>query len=315
MSGHVPPPPMSPPPGGGYPPQGPPSGPPPGGPPYGGPPYGGPPYGGPPYGGQPPGWGGQPPYGQPGPGGPGGGGSRRGLWIGLGVLALVLVVGVGTAIGFVVSGDDDGDGDDTARDDNTSAPADPSTPAESDSPTEPEEPEPSPVEPTETEPAEGTGTPFTAEYGSDVGDVCDGGAMSNAAAYDPASPKISPFKQLPGNDLWLSQYVPSDKPYYVDYEDFEKVSVVACLTPGEPADQVKCESTDADDKPITYTYVTVPYSLRFAEAATGRDLGTAPDLEAPEASCPFIAFIEDGRAYSSIDDEALQAAIAAHEFA
>ncbi|WP_167736412.1 hypothetical protein [Nocardioides sp. 1609] len=230
------------------------------------------------------------------------------------MVALVLVIGVGTALGFALSGDDDNDDDRRASDDNTSAPVDPSTPAETDSPADPDPEDPEPVEPTETEPAEGTGTPFTAEYGSDVGDVCDGGAMSNAAAYDPAAPKISPFKQLPGNDLWLSQYVPSDQPYYVDYEDFAKVSVVACLTPGEPADQIECESTDADDKPVTYTFVTVPYSLRFVEAATGRDLGTAPDLAAPAADCPFVAFIEDGRAYSSVDDEELQAAIAAHEF-
>lgn len=87
-------------------------------PPPGGPPSG--PPGFPPPGSPPPG---TPPYGTPvGPGGPGGPGSGKGkgLWIGLGIVGVLALVGVIVGLVLLLTGGDDEDGDKDGDDTTTS---------------------------------------------------------------------------------------------------------------------------------------------------------------------------------------------------
>ena len=313
-------------------PQGP-YGPPQGQPPYGNPqgPYG-PPQGQPPYGGnqgrpgypqqgyggpQGPGGPGGPggPWG-PGPGGPGGpqgpggpGGNKRGLLIGGAVLAVLLVVG-GIAGAVALSGGDD---DSDSASGGTSETADPSvTASRVEPPTES-----TPTEETETaDPAPtGSGEPFTAEYNFDVEQVCTGGAMTNAAAYDPAKPRIMGFYNKPSDaESWIGDSSGYGQPWQVEYDDYEEVSVVACMKVAEEGKGIACQSENSKGKKIDYTYVPVDYTLTFVEARTGEVLGEGDALPADDADCPFIAFIEDGKAYSSPDDDQVTEAVNAFEF-
>ena len=307
------------------------------------PPHGNNPQGRPPFGNNPQGpYGapqGQPPYGQPGypqqgyggpqgpggpggpwgpgPGGPGGPGgpdgprgNKRGLLIGGAVLAVLLVIG-GIASAVALTGDDD---DPDSASAGTSESADPTdsastvTPPTDSTPTEEtESPDPAPT---------GSGEPFDAEYNSDVGDVCSGAAMTNAAAYYPSNLKIMPFRnRVDDAEYWTSDSSGYGEAWKVEYDDFEDVNVVACMKAGEKGQGIKCQAENSKNKKIDYTYVPVDYTLTFVQAQTGEVIGEGDPLPSSETDCPYVAFIDDeGYSYTTPEEDDVVAAVKAFDF-
>ena len=150
------------------------------------------------------------------------------------MLAVLLVIG-GIAGAVALTGGDDDSGSASGG---TSETADPSETASG--PTE------SPTEATPTEETEsadpaptGSGEPFTAEYNFDVEKVCNGGAMTNAAAYDPSKPKIMGFyNKVDDPERWIGDSSGYGQPWQVEYDDYKEVSVVACMKAGEQGEGI-----------------------------------------------------------------------------
>ncbi|WP_162602372.1 hypothetical protein [Nocardioides daejeonensis] len=281
-------------------PYGDPYGQPPAGDPYGQPPAGGPSWGAPApqpgYGG--PGGPGGPGYGGPGgPGGPQGpwdqgptppgGGGRKGLIIGAVVLTLALVGG-GIAAAVALSGDD-GDDDAKGKDDTSQA----------------AQPTESTAAPTESTTAAPT---FEAANFDEVSRVCQGEAMSNAAAWDPASPVGMPFMTpYAGSSGWGFMPGASTKSWNLsDYGAFETVNFVVCVegTPAAAASPQQC-TTDGE----SYEWTPLDYAVTIREAATSEVL---KEFEAdPETStgCPSFAAVRDGKASTLPDTDAITGSV------
>jgi hypothetical protein len=139
--------------------------------------------------------------------------------------------------------------------------------------------------------------------------------MTNAAAYDPSSPKIMPFRgKADDPEDWIGDSSGYDQPWKVEYDDFEDVSVVACMKAGDEGEGITCQAENSKKKKIDYTYVPVDYTLTFVEAQTGEVIGEGDSLPSDDADCPFIAFIKDVKAYSSPDNDDVVAAVNAFDF-
>jgi hypothetical protein len=267
---------------------------------------------------QMPGWGqgghGAPPPGYGGgPGGPGeGDGSgrkKRMLIIGGAAAAVLLLIG-GITAAVALGGDDD---EDTRATDESSETTEPTEEPSEEAAETTEDPSEEPAE----EPAEPSGETFTAEYFSDVGDVClgEGQGMTNAAAYDPASPTVLGVMNYRGREdsYGLEASSGYDKPWKVEYDDFEKVQVVGCvsLVEGSEEKTMECETTDVDDKKITINWHSQDFTMVFREAATGALLAEGPSITAPASECPtFVTYDpETLNAYDDAEREDVDAAI------
>ena len=116
-------------------------------------------------------------------------------------------------------------------------------------------------------------------------------AMTNASPYDPSAPKISAYSNHPGDEeQFYSRSVGYGEPWEVEYDKFQKTSVVACMS-ADPA-SVKpagtCTAKDADDKKFKYTVNTVDYTLTFVEATTGSQIGAEQKVSGSSTDCPFV---------------------------
>ena len=83
---------------------------------------------------------------------------------------------------------------------------------------------------------------------------------------------------------------------------------------GDEGEGITCQAENSKKKKIDYTYVPVDYTLTFVEAQTGEVVGERRPAARGGADCPFIAFIEDGKAYSSPDNDDVVAAVNAFDF-
>jgi hypothetical protein len=226
------------------------------------------------------------------------------------VLAVLLVIGGIAGAVALTGGDDDKDsasGGTSESADPTESASTATSPTESTATEETDSPDPAPT---------GSGEPFEAEYNSDVGDVCNGGAMTNAAAYDPANLKIMPFRnRVDDAEYWTSDSSGYGESWKVEYDDFEEVNVVACMKAGEQGQGIKCQAENSKDEKIDYTYVPVDYTLTFVQAQTGEVIGEGDPLPSSEKDCPFVAFIDDdGKSYSTPDEDDVVAAVKAYDF-
>ncbi|MTK05113.1 hypothetical protein [Micromonospora sp. CP22] len=227
--------------------------------------------------------------------------SNKGLWLGLGIGAVVMAVLVacGGVIGFFVLADDDEDPI-AGPGAETSAPADPST-----SPAAPPPPEEQPD----------NNNAVTARSSSDMSAVCEGSPILNAAPYTGAKgTKIYTFANSPERpQSWLSKSVGYDKPYYAKTAEWASVSVVGCLTfeEGSEGTPRKCQYKSSDDKQVTVDYVSSRYTLTFYAAKTGEKIGEGGRINAPAVRCPsFISYNKETmKSYAQPDSGAIELAL------
>ncbi|WP_155391677.1 hypothetical protein [Catellatospora paridis] len=250
------------------------------------------PYGAPghqPYGGQPAY--GQQPYGQPGYAQQPPAKSKKGLIIGIvaGVVVLLLLLcGVGVAL--LVNADDD--------------PVTPTTPTRSSAPGT-----------SAAAPPPGNNNAITADSSSDFGDVCQGGAILNAAEYTtPASAKAYVFGNSPTRlTSWSSKSLDSRASYYAKSADYAQVSVVGCLSyvEGSEAAGQKCPIKASDGTKLTVDYLSSRYSLTFHNARTGEKIGDGGTVNAPANRCPsFLTYSKETlKSYASPDSASIDAAV------
>ncbi|MFG2060883.1 hypothetical protein ACGFIK_05635 [Micromonospora sp. NPDC048871] len=233
--------------------------------------------------------------------------SKNGLWLGLGIGAVVMAVLVacGGTIGyFMLSGDDEDNPTPVAS--GSSSPS--AAPENSESP----DAAPPPPEP-DNQPDNNNAV--TARSSSDMSAVCDGSPILNAAPYTSAKgAKVYTFANSPERpQSWLSKSVGYNKPYYAKIADWAKVSVIGCLTfeEGSEGEPRKCDYKDSDDKKITVDYISARYTLTFYAAKTGEKIGDGGRVNAPAVRCPsFISYNRSTmKAYASPDDGALELAL------
>ncbi|MER5334456.1 hypothetical protein [Micromonospora sp. NPDC002717] len=155
----------------------------------------------------------------------------------------------------------------------------------------------------------------TARNDSDLGNVCEGSQILNAAPYNgPSGAKAYTFANSPDQPaLWSSTSIASNKPYYAGSTDFESVSVVGCLEfVGGEGTPRECEYKDTLLKQFTIDYVSSRYKLTFYAAKTAEKIGGGGTLSTPANRCPtFLSQYNKTtmRAYASPDTETIEAAL------
>ncbi|MEU8081784.1 hypothetical protein AB0B31_40770 [Catellatospora citrea] len=243
-----------------------------------------------PYGGQP--VYGQQPYGQPGYAPQPPAKSKKGLIIGIvaGVLVLLLILcGVGVAL-IANAADDD--------------PVIPTTPSRTSAPGT-----------SAAAPPPGNNNAITADSSSDYGDVCQGGAILNAAEYTtPASAKAYVFANSPARPTnWTYKSLDSRASYYAKSADYAQVSVVGCLSyvEGSEAAGQKCPIKASDGTKLTVDYLSSRYNLTFHNARTGEKIGDGGTVNAPATRCPsFLTYNKETlKSYASPDNASVEAAV------
>ncbi|GIJ24171.1 hypothetical protein [Micromonospora lutea] len=228
--------------------------------------------------------------------------SNKGLWLGLGIGAVVMAVLVacGGVVGFfALAGDDDPE---PVAGPETTAPENPNTAPSSAPPALPEE-------------QPDNNNAVTARSSSDMSAVCEGSPILNAAPYTGAKgTKVYTFANSPERpQSWLSKSVGFNKPYYAKTAEWASVSVVGCLTfeQGSEGTPRKCQYKDRDDKQVTVDYVSSRYTLTFYAAKTGEKIGEGGRVNAPAVRCPsFISYNKETmKAYAQPDSGAIELAL------
>ncbi|MEU6076726.1 hypothetical protein [Micromonospora sp. NPDC047074] len=230
--------------------------------------------------------------------------SNKGLVIGLVAGAVVLVLAIcGAGIGFVLVNDDDEPVVVASSSPTPDAGGGNTSPGTDASPT-PGQQDPPP-----------NNNAVTARYSSDLSNVCEGGAILNAATYSgPAGAKAYTFSNNPDRQTsWSSRSIASNKPYYAKSADFTTVSVVGCLkfVDGSQGTPRKCQYKDSSDKQVTVDYVSSSYTLTFYAAKTGEKIGDGGTVSAPANRCPsFISYNKSTmRSYAAPDSGTIEAAL------
>ncbi|MEU4645533.1 hypothetical protein [Micromonospora sp. NPDC023814] len=155
----------------------------------------------------------------------------------------------------------------------------------------------------------------TARSASDLGNVCEGSQILNAAPYNgPSGAKAYTFANSPDRPaLWSSTSIASNKPYYAGSTDFKSVSVVGCLEfVGGEGTPRECEYQDTLLKQFTIDYVSSRYELTFYAAKTGEKIGDGGTVSTPANRCPtFLSQYNKNtmRAYASPDTDTIEAAL------
>ncbi|MEU5948657.1 hypothetical protein ABZ793_24290 [Micromonospora sp. NPDC047465] len=155
----------------------------------------------------------------------------------------------------------------------------------------------------------------TARSDSDLGNVCEGSQILNAAPYNgPSGAKAYTFANSPDRPaLWSSTSIASDKPYHAESTDFESVSVVGCLEfVGGQGTPRECEYTDLGNRRVTIDYVASRYKLTFYAAKTAEKIGDGGTVSTPANRCPtFLSSYNKNtdKAYASPDTDAVETAL------
>ncbi|MDF0530275.1 hypothetical protein P0W64_17560 [Tsukamurella sp. 8F] len=144
--------------------------------------------------------------------------------------------------------------------------------------------------------------------------VCDGGAITNAAAY--AKPHTflafgpSSFAMID----WSAVTLPTDPKDVTDKAAIGRVDAVACLTEvsGAATKSMTCEFDDNGSK-VTADYYSTRYDVTVYEAKTGRKVGRAGTVDATASSCPIFASFSrnDRRFTATASDNDVQRLLAA----
>lgn len=139
-----------------------------------------------------------------------------------------------------------------------------------------------------TEPRAAEQVSFTAVESGDVGEVCQGQAMSNAAALDRGAPVGLAFATWYDDERRDVNALFLERTWVLPFDDFEDTSVVACATASESLDAAAAVPCDVSD--VTFAVAPSSWTVELREAATGEVLATAPEPvpgTAPE--CPEVA--------------------------
>jgi hypothetical protein len=154
--------------------------------------------------------------------------------------------------------------------------------------------------------------------------VCDGGSISNAAAYGKPykiaafahNDEPDPMNQLV-SDHWREVELDSRADYRASPDDFRSANVVACLTrkPGSEAKARTCDLQTNNGEHVDVDYYAVQYEIELREAKTGKRIERLGTVNGPADSCPFMVWIDkrDRKAYAEPDSAAVNAKLA--EFA
>jgi hypothetical protein len=155
---------------------------------------------------------------------------------------------------------------------------------------------------------------ITATSTSEFDAVCDGGAISNAAAYtDSKSAVIYTFHNKPTSpDSWSSIFVGYGKSYYLeDLDNYADINTVACLKydAGDAGEGKACEYTSSGQT-VTVTYKPLTYTMTLREAKTGKQIGDTQKIDGPATECPSSVLYDQATktAYAEPDEDALEAA-------
>jgi hypothetical protein len=155
---------------------------------------------------------------------------------------------------------------------------------------------------------------ITAQNTSDFDAVCDGKAISNAAAYtDNKSAVIYTFRNKPTTpDSWSSILVGYGKSYYLeDLDKFTELNTVACLKfdAGDAGQGIQCEYTSSGQA-VTVTYKPLTYTMTIREAKTGKQIGDTQKIDGPAKECPSSVLYDQATktAYADPDEDAIEAA-------
>ncbi|WP_235616650.1 hypothetical protein [Mycobacterium montefiorense] len=159
---------------------------------------------------------------------------------------------------------------------------------------------------------------------SDFDVVCDGGSITNAAAYGKPY-KIAafapydepnPMREMT-NARWSEVMLDSRADYRANPGDFLSTNVVACLTrkPGTEVKSLTCSLRTDTGEHVTVDYYAVQYNIELREARTGKHIAQLGTVDGPAVSCPFLVWVNkrDPKTYAGPDTAAVDAKLA--EFA
>lgn len=154
--------------------------------------------------------------------------------------------------------------------------------------------------------------------------VCDGGSISNAAAYGKPykiaafapDDEPSPMREL-ANSHWSEVMLDSRADYAAKPDDYQATNVVACLTrkPGTEVKSRTCDMKTDTGEHVNVDYYTVQYDIELREARTGKHIEQLGTVDGPTTSCPFYVWVNkrDRKTYAGPDSTAVNAKLA--EFA
>lgn len=132
---------------------------------------------------------------------------------------------------------------------------------------------------------------ITAEKIDDLKNVCYGNKITNAAAYTSAkSAVIAAFYEQPHSksNPW-TQLTGDASPYYVNFGEQAKVSVVACFE-YQPFGNKQIATCD-DIKLMSAHYKTI-----FYEAKTGKKISEGKELTNDDKTCPsYVVYDKTSR--------------------
>lgn len=154
--------------------------------------------------------------------------------------------------------------------------------------------------------------------------VCDGGSISNAAAYGKPykiaafapDDEPSPMREL-ANSHWAEVTLDSRADYRANPDDFRSTNVVACLTrkSGTEVKARTCNLQTDTGEHVDVDVYAVQYDIELREAKTGKRIEQLGTVDGPAVSCPLLVWVKtrDPKAYAGPDSAAVDAKLA--EFA
>jgi hypothetical protein len=171
---------------------------------------------------------------------------------------------------------------------------------------------------------DGRGETRKAASPTDFDVVCDGGSISNAAAYGKPY-KIAAFapddEPDPMRELthahWSDVMLDSRADYAANPAEFQSTNVVACLTrkPGTEVKSRTCDMKTDAGQHVDVDYYAVQYDIELREARTGKRIEQLGTVDGPTTTCPFYVWVNkrDRKTYAGPDSAAVNAKLA--EFA
>ncbi|MCV7102121.1 hypothetical protein H7I01_17395 [Mycobacterium palustre] len=171
---------------------------------------------------------------------------------------------------------------------------------------------------------DGRGESRKAASPGDFDVVCDGGSISNAAAYGKPykiaafapDDEPDPMREITGVH-WRAVTLDAGADYRMNTDDLQSTNVVACLTrkSGTEVKSRTCDmKTDAGEH-VGIDYYAVQYDIELREARTGKHIEQLGTVDGPTTSCPFYVWVNkrDRKTYAEPDAAAVSAKLA--EFA
>jgi hypothetical protein len=171
---------------------------------------------------------------------------------------------------------------------------------------------------------DGRGETRKASSITDFNAVCDGGSITNAAAYGKPY-KIAAFAPYDEPDPmremtklhWHELTLDLRSDYRASPNDFQSTNVVACLTRKAGTEEMSrtCNFKTDTDEHVAVDYYSVQYDLELREARTGKRIEQLGSVGSSAAGCPIFVWFNkrERKIYADPDGKAVDAKLA--EFA